>query len=59
MMIGSTFHTYSINQSTQPVNPSTKPVEAPATTDSNHREQSTQSGSNSSSLDSLGNGNLL
>lgn len=59
MMIGSTIHTYSINQSTHPVNPPAKPVEKPATTDSNHREQTTQSGSNSSNLDSLGDGNLL
>lgn len=58
-MIGSTTHTYSINQSTKAIEPPAEPAKQPATTDNIRRDQHTQSNSNSSNLDSLGQGNLL
>lgn len=59
MIIGSTVHTYSINQSIQSIQLPADPAKKPVTTDNNHRKQDTQSKSNSSNLDSLGQGNLL
>lgn len=59
MLIGNTFHNYSINQAIQAVQAADNPEEKPATTDRSHHEQNTQSQSNNSNLDSLGKGNLI
>ncbi len=59
MIIGCTFHTHSMSQAIEAVQQPAKPAEKLATTDDNHRENNTQSTSNSSNLDSLGQGNLL
>jgi len=58
MIIGSPFNTYSINQSSRAGEPAANPAEKPATTDSAHQAQNTQSKPKGSSLDSLGQGNL-
>ncbi|WP_428551187.1 hypothetical protein [Pseudomonas edaphica] len=58
MNIGNAFHTYNLNQITQYQQTPAKPEEKPSTTGGNPPENKTQSKSNSSSVDSLGQGNL-
>ncbi|NVZ72467.1 hypothetical protein [Pseudomonas costantinii] len=58
MMIGTTFHTYSLDHAIETTQAATKPAEKPSTTDSNQPAQNTQSQANKSSLDSLGQGRL-
>lgn len=58
MIIGHSFHTYSVNQCTQAPDWA-KPAKKPSTTDGTHSKQNAQQQpSTTSSLDALGGGRL-
>ncbi len=56
-MIGTTLHTYTLNQAITATQPPAKPVEKPVTTTGTQAAENKQS--YTSSLDSLGQGRLL
>jgi hypothetical protein len=59
MIIGNSFHTYNLNNALQTIQNATKPVEKTAPINGDAPRQNTQQQDNDSSLDSLGQGQLI